>query len=50
MVTADDIGRVTIFAALDPDARDRLARAAADYLLDRPSRASSRAATSDPAR
>jgi thioredoxin reductase (NADPH) len=30
MVTADDVGRVAVFAALAPEDRDRLARAAAD--------------------
>ena len=33
MVTADEIGRVAVFAALDATARDRLARAAADITL-----------------
>jgi thioredoxin reductase (NADPH) len=33
MVTADEIGRITIFAALDPRDRERLARAAADISL-----------------
>ncbi|HYK07121.1 MAG TPA: FAD-dependent oxidoreductase [Gaiellaceae bacterium] len=33
MVTADDIAAVTIFAALDPGQRERLARAAADISL-----------------
>jgi thioredoxin reductase (NADPH) len=33
MVTADDIARVTIFAALDATARERLCRAAADITL-----------------
>ena len=33
MVTADEIGRVTIFAALEPADCDRLARVAADISL-----------------
>jgi thioredoxin reductase (NADPH) len=33
MVTADEIGGVTVFAALAPDDRERLARAAADVSL-----------------
>src|SRR5437762_2109636 len=33
MVTAEEIGGVTIFAALDPADRERLARAAADISL-----------------
>jgi hypothetical protein len=30
MVTADEIGAVTVFAALDADGRERLSRVAAD--------------------
>jgi len=33
VVTADEIGRVTVFAALDPAERERLCRAAADISL-----------------
>src|SRR6266568_2395121 len=33
MVTADEIGQITIFAALDPADRDRLSRVAADISL-----------------
>jgi thioredoxin reductase (NADPH) len=33
MVTADEVGQVTIFAGLDPSARERLSRAAADITL-----------------
>jgi thioredoxin reductase (NADPH) len=33
MVTADDIGAIAVFAILDPAARERLARAAADVSL-----------------
>ena len=33
MLTADDIGAITVFAALDPDDRERLSRAAADISL-----------------
>ena len=33
MITAEDIARVTVFAALDGDQRERLARAAADVSL-----------------
>jgi thioredoxin reductase (NADPH) len=33
MVTADEIGAIGVFAALEPDARERLARAAADISL-----------------
>ncbi len=33
MVTADEIGRVTVFAALDPADRDRLSRVAVDISL-----------------
>jgi thioredoxin reductase (NADPH) len=35
MVTAEDIGRVSIFAGLDPADRERLCRAAADLTLTR---------------
>ena len=33
MVTADEIARVPVFASLSPEARDQLARAAADITL-----------------
>ena len=33
MVTADDIRSVTVFAALEPEAHERLAKAAADIAL-----------------
>ncbi len=34
MVTAKEIGTIKVFAALDPDARERLSRAAADISLE----------------
>jgi hypothetical protein len=34
MVTAEEIGAVTVFAGLELDERERLARVAADITLD----------------